>query len=90
MEKKWKNPQSIIVIAIIAIIFCYIFVDLFLNKPQMNNDIKELKSQYNELSIFLDKKIPEIDSTFSIQSKQLQEQKQQMDSLELTLSHKIR
>jgi hypothetical protein len=86
MEKsKWKTPQSFVVIAIIVVIFAYIAVDALVSKPQIKNDLKEVKGQYVELSTFLDEKIPEIDSTFREHAGQIQQQKSQITVLQETL-----
>lgn len=90
MEKKWNNSQSVIVISIIVVIFLYILFDAFMNKPHMRKDINDIKMEYTELSKFLDEKIPEIDSTFKDHAIQLQEQKEQMDTLQITLAKKIK
>jgi len=85
-KKKWRSPQSIIVIAIIVVIFTYIGLDFFLTKPQIKNDLIEVKGQYVELSTFLDAKIPEIDSTFRDHAEQINQQKGQITVLQSTLS----
>jgi len=87
MEKisKWKTPQAIIVMAIIAVIFAYIAVDAFISKPKMRNEIKDVKGEYVELSTFLDQKIPEIDSTFKEHATQIKQQKSQITVLQETL-----
>ena len=90
MEKKWKNPQSFIIALLIAVIFAYMLIDTFISKPQLKKDITEVKMQYSQLSSFLEQKIPEIDSTFVLQAQQIKEQKEQMDTLEMSLSAKIK
>jgi hypothetical protein len=84
MENKWKTPQSIITIMIILLIFVYIAIDSFSTKPKIKKDLNEVKVQYKELSTFLDKKIPEIDSTFVEHAKQINEQKEQIGELNKT------
>jgi len=86
MERKWRTSQTYIISAIVAVLFLYIIVDIFAAKPKMRSDIQEVKNQYVELSTFLDKKIPEIDSTFKEQATQIKIQEQQISELEKTLS----
>jgi len=81
MEKHWKSPQAMIVGILIALIFCYIIIDLVFTKPKIEKDVKDVRNKYVELSTFLDKKIPEIDSTFKTQALQIKQQKDQMDTL---------
>jgi hypothetical protein len=80
-KQKWNSSQSIIVIAIIFLIFIYISVDLASTKPQIKKDIDDVKKEYLDLSGFLDKKIPEIDSTLKIQAKQISKQSEDIGSL---------
>jgi len=86
MEKKWKNPQAYIIVTIILLIFVYIGIDAFKTKPQIQKNLTEVQGQYVDLSNFLDKKIPQIDSTFKEQAKQINEQKIQMTELEQSLN----
>jgi flagellar biosynthesis protein FlhB len=84
-KSNWKSPQAIIVMAIIFVIFAYIAFDLFSAKPKMKSELKEVKGQYKELSVFLDEKIPEIDSTFREHATQIQQQRGQINVLQETL-----
>lgn len=80
-RKKWKSPQAIIVMSLIFLIFLYIGIDLAKVKPKIRKDFKEVKREYTELSGFLDRKIPEIDSTLRIQATQITRQGEGIDSL---------
>lgn len=85
-KKKWYSTQAIIVMTIIFTIFVYIGIDAFLTKPQMKHDISAVKTQYIELSDFLDRKVPEIDSTFKEHAQQINAQKTQIVVLQETFS----
>ena len=85
-KKKWSSPQAIIVMILIVVIFAYIGVDALLTKPQIKRDLVEVKGQYVELSVFLDNKVPEIDSTFQEHAEQIKEQKGQITVLQETFS----
>lgn len=80
-RKKWTSPQALIVIAIIVLIFTYIGIDVAKTKPQIKSDLQEVKSEYIHLSGYLDKKIPEIDSTLRIQAVQISKQSEDINSL---------
>ena len=80
-KKKWTNPQSLIIMAIVLLIFVYIGFDMAQTKPAIKADIKEIKSEYVELSHFLDKKIPEFDSTLRVQAEQISNQGKDINSL---------
>jgi len=57
---------------------------MFITKPELKKEMSDVKIQYKELSTFLDKKIPEIDSTFRLQSTQIVETKEEMVNLKNT------
>lgn len=80
-KKKWGSAQSIIIMAIILLIFAYIGYDTIKVKPQMRTELQEVRVQYDSLSNFLDKKIPEIDSTLEVQSNQISRQGQEINML---------
>ena len=86
-KKKWKSPQALIVIAIITVIFAYIFIDMFHTNPQFKNEMKDMKGRYTELSDFLDIKVPIIDSTFKEHAVQINNQKLQINVIDSTLKH---
>jgi uncharacterized protein YoxC len=80
-RKKWFSSQSLIIIAIILLIFSYIGVDVIKTKPKIKSDIDSIKVQYKELSTYLDDKIPEIDSTLRIQATQISSQSEDIEEL---------
>jgi hypothetical protein len=81
MKSKWQNPQSIIITLIIILIFSYISIDIIRTKPQIKENINEVRKEYRQLSGFLDKKIPEIDSTLKHQADQISKQGKDLDIL---------
>ncbi|HRT03630.1 MAG TPA: hypothetical protein P5513_06785 [Candidatus Diapherotrites archaeon] len=50
-------------------------------KPKINRDIREVRKDYIELSGYLDKKLPEIDSVLKMQAFQISRQGEEIDSL---------
>lgn len=87
MEKKakWSSPQSLLISIIIVLIIVYIGLDAFKTKPQIRQEVEKVKIQYTELSKYLDKKIPEIDSTLKDQSGKIIEQTIDIDSLKYSI-----
>jgi len=82
MDKgKWKSPQAIIILAIVILLFLYIGIDIAKTRPAIKKDLREVKSEYVNLSEFLDKKIPEIDSTLRTQADQISKQSEDINSL---------
>lgn len=88
MKNKWKTPQSLIIFAIILVLFSYITIDAFFSKPKIKDELQEVKKEYIELSNYLDEKIPEIDSTFRLHATQINEQKGQITDLQKTFGLK--
>lgn len=85
-KKKWTSPQSLIILVIVLLIFVYIGVDMTKVKPSIKSDLKEVKKEYVELSSFLDRKIPEIDSTLRIQAEQISSQSDDINALNKKVS----
>jgi len=86
-KNNWKSPQAIIVTALIALIFIYIGIDMFYKTPNFNTELQLLKTQYIEMSVKLNKKLPEIDTTFKLHATQIQEQEEEITSLQLSLKN---
>ena len=84
MKNKWGSFQAIFVIAVIVIIFSYIFIDILHTNPQFKSEMKNIKKQYVELSCFLDKKVPVIDSTFKEHTLQINEIKESQSDIQKT------
>lgn len=87
MEKKsnWFSPQSIIILSIIILILFYIAVDAFKTKPYIKEEVNNVKIQYKELSVYLDEKIPEIDSALKIQEDKIVRQGKDIEVLKTSI-----
>lgn len=85
-KKKWGNPQAILIMAIIFVLFLYMGIDSFKTNPEIRVQVDSVKTEYRQLSKFLDKKIPEIDSTLKIQASQINVQTQDIESLKNSIS----
>jgi predicted PurR-regulated permease PerM len=85
-KKKWRNPQALLIMAIIFVLFLYMGIDSFKTNPEIKVQVDSVKTEYRQLSKFLDRKIPEIDSTLKIQANQINNQTQDIDSLKVSLS----
>lgn len=79
-KKKWASTQSIIIISIIFLIISYIAFDIFIAKPEIKQELKQVELKYEKL----DEKLVEIDSTFKKHSIQMTQQKEQINTLENT------
>jgi len=86
MKNNWKSLQSLIISILIILIISYIIIDITLTKPKIINNVNSVKKQYAELSAYLDKKIPEIDTAIKSQALQLKQQKEQINILKIQLS----
>lgn len=85
--KKWKNPQAIIILSIILTLFLYIGIDFLRVTPVIKADLDSVKVEYRDLSKFLDRKIPEIDSALKVQATQITEQTKDIDSLKTSINN---
>jgi len=88
MEKKakWSSPQSLIIAIIIVLIMAYMAVDAFKTKPYIKQEVENVKIQYKELSVYLDKKIPEIDSTLKDQGGKIIDQTKDIEDLKTSIN----
>jgi hypothetical protein len=85
-KKKWGNPQAILIMAIIFVLFLYMGIDSFKTNPEIKVQVDSVKTEYRQLSKFLDKKIPEIDSTLKIQAVQISNQTTDIEGLKTSIS----
>jgi hypothetical protein len=73
--KKYIKLPSLIIIVIVILIMSYICYDFFIYSPKYRHKIDNITEEVNKLKKYLDKKIPEIDSTINITNKQYEELK---------------
>ena len=85
-KKKWRNPQALLIIAIIIVLFLYIGIDSFKTTPAIKAQVDSVKVEYKTLSRFLDAKIPEIDSTLRIQASQINKQTTEIEGLKTSIN----
>jgi len=57
-----KSHNAIIVIIIICLLLGSVFYNMFIFKPKINHEVFTVKCELNDLKIYMDKKIPELDS----------------------------
>lgn len=88
MEKKakWSSPQSLIITLIIVLILAYVAVDAFKTKPQIKQEVELVKLQYDSLSTYLNKKLPEIDSTLKVHSNKIIQQTTDIEVLKTDIN----
>jgi len=84
-NKKISSPQSIIVLCIVLLIFTYIGNDALLVKPHLQTQIDSIRVEYRDLSLYLDKRIPEIETDLESQASVINQTKADMDSLKVVL-----
>jgi cytoskeletal protein RodZ len=87
MEKKakWSSPQSLIIVLIVVLILAYIGVDAFKTKPYIKQEVEMVKMQYDSLSNYLNKKLPEIDSTLKEHGNKIIEQTTDIEGLKTSI-----
>jgi hypothetical protein len=87
MEKKakWTSPQSLIIALIVVLIMAYIGIDAFKTKPYIKQEVEMVKIQYDSLSKYLNKKLPEIDSTLKEHGNKIIEQTTDIEGLKTSI-----
>lgn len=66
--------KQILLIMIITIsIFSYIIWDILVVKPEFNRKLDDVNEKFNKLSIYLDQKLPKIDSVLTAHELQVKE-----------------
>lgn len=88
MEKKakWSSPQSLIIAIIIVLVMTYIAIDAFKTKPYIKQEVEMVKMQYDSLSKYLNKKLPEIDSTLKVHSNKIIQQTTDIEGLKTSIN----
>lgn len=85
-KNKWRNHQALIILAIIVVLLFYIGIDSFKTNPAIKHQVDSVKIEYKGLSKFLDKKIPEIDSTLKKQAIQINKQTTEIEGLKTSIT----
>jgi hypothetical protein len=84
-KSKWASIQSLIITLIVVLILSYIGIDAFKTKPQIKQEVEIVKVQYMELFKYLDKKIPEIDSTLKEQGGKIIQQTTDIEEIKTSI-----
>ena len=84
-DKSWKSLQSMLLIAIIVLIFTYIGYDAFSFRPRISSEITSIKEDYDNLIKY---KLPKIDSTLQDHIKTLQLQTDTLNKLNQNIPKK--
>jgi hypothetical protein len=79
-NKKFSiKAQVIIIMTIITLIFGYIAYDFLFFDNKVETKVKTVQRKLDSLKIFLDVKIPQIDTAITSQEKQLEDLKKASD-----------
>lgn len=85
--EKEKKPNkkikigSIIVILLLSYMLLYISYDAFKVRPEYNKKVDTVLSDFNGLKIYLDEKLPKMDSAIIMHKKQIKQQNKQLEEL---------
>ena len=66
--------SSIVVLIISFILLLYVTIDVCIVKPKFNERINNVTTEFDSLKVYLDSKLPELDSIVLIHSKQISAQ----------------
>jgi len=75
------NLVSIILSLALIGMLLYISVDAFVTKPQFKQHIEKVSENFDSLTVFLNAKLPEIDSALYIHTHQIADQNKQLEEL---------
>jgi cbb3-type cytochrome oxidase subunit 3 len=75
-KKGYRKISSMCIITIVFIIFGYIGYDLFVFGPRYRHRVDNVKEELDDLKVYLNSKIPEIDSAINVSNKQYKELKE--------------
>ena len=80
VEKK-SSFTSILIIIVTVLLLSYAGWDAFKIKPALNQKVNNVTVQFDNLKVYLDKKLPQIDSLLVVHTNQIQEQNNQLIEL---------
>ena len=81
--KKNKNFNFIgtLIITFVLLLIVYTGWDAFKIRPEFKQKIDTVSVEFHELKLYLDAKLPEIDSVLVLHTEQLEEQNVQLDRI---------
>jgi len=80
-ERKLSKRITLTVIIIIIYLLSVTSYDAFIGNPKKNIKIEQITSKFNDLKIYLDAKLPKIDSALIKHAKQIDNQNIQLEEL---------
>jgi hypothetical protein len=81
IQNKKMNLTGIIIIVCILILLAYAGLDAFKIRPNLNQRVDSVTVQFATLKVYLDKKLPQIDSLLIVHTGQIEEQNIQLIEL---------
>lgn len=81
MKKKKINLTGVLMIIVAVILLTYTALDAFKIRPELKNKVETVTTSFSDLKVYLDKKLPEIDSVLVIHTNQIEEQHLQLKEL---------
>lgn len=83
--QKKTTFTGILLVLVAIILLTYTAYDAFYLRPHINQRVDTVSYQFNELKVYLDSKLPEVDSLLILHTQQINEQNKQINELnELT------
>lgn len=80
-ENNTQRLTTIICAIIAAFLLIYAVVDFTITQPKIRNNVKEVAVQFDSMKIYLDTKLPQIDSALIIHSTQIQLQTEHLKGI---------
>jgi len=77
---KINLPSVILSLALVGMLI-YISIDAFVTRPQFKNQVELVTSDFGDLKVYLETKLPQIDSALVIHTGQIAKQNVQLEEL---------
>ena len=79
-QKKFSFTGTLVIL-VAMLLLVYTGWDAFKVRPEINQRVDTVASEFHQLKIYLDDKLPEIDSVLVLHTDQIKEQNIQLDEL---------
>lgn len=80
-EKNNRHFPSVIATVITFFLIIYAVLDFSITQPKIRNNVKEVAAQFDSMKMYLDCKLPEIDSALEQHQKEIYMQTTQLKEL---------
>lgn len=80
-ENNYRSMPAIICVFIASFLILYAVIDFTITQPKIRNSVREVAVQFDSMKIYLDNKLPQIDSALVIHREQIREQTKHLEEI---------